>query len=334
MSNAPAIKEEEIRPQDIFNEFLNLCAEDSKNFFDKSQFIEIACPGCNSDYISSGFDKHSFRYNHCGSCGSLYVSPRPSQSEMLRYYKDSKSQLFWFKEVLKKTGEQRKEKIMLPNIERVEGILNDLGRTPKCILDVGSANGTFLTEWKKRHGDAKLFGIEPGPESAQKCRDLGIHVYETFVENASENGEAQGDLITCFEVIEHVQDMDRFARAIYGVTAPDGVAVLSGLGSDGFDLQVLWEKSRSIMPPHHLNFLSINGMKTLFSQVGFKKVEVITPGRLDVDIVLKSIERGENPKLSNFEKLLFSKDLNFQKAFQKFLVEHNLSSHVWLICQK
>jgi len=329
------ITEDEIRPDDVFEAFLSLCAEDAESFFRADDFMDVACPGCASADVEDHFVKHAFKYNHCGSCGSLYVSPRPTPAAMERYYRDSKSQLFWFEEVLKKTGKQRKAKIMLPNVNRVGGILESLGAKPACALDVGSANGAFLTEWQKQHPDTKLLGIEPGPESAQKCRDLGITVFEGMVEDEAAKPEVEGDLVTCFEVIEHVQNMDRFAKAMYDVTAKDGVAILSGLGADGFDIQILWEKSRSLMPPHHLNFLSIKGMKTLFSKVGFKKVDVITPGRLDVQIVKKSIERGVVPtRMSHFEKLLLSKDQEVLDALQKFLADNKLSSHVWLICQK
>ena len=333
-TSAGAIKEEEIRPDDLFGEFVRLSSEDAENFFDKSKFVGAPCPGCGGSAAKSHFIKHSFRYNHCADCGSIYVSPRPDATELLRYYATSESQRFWSEAILKKTGEKRKESIMLPNISRIEGILAEFGYAPERVLDVGSANGTFLTEWKKRHEEVELFGIEPGRESAQQCRDLGITVYEDFVEGAADKGEAQGDLVTCFEVIEHVQDPDRFAAAICKVTAPGGMAVMSCLGADGFDIQLLWEESRSLMPPYHLNFLSKQGMETLFSKAGFTSVKIFTPGRLDVQIVQKSIERGVSPGLSRFEELLLSRGEETLQAFQKFLAENCLSSHVWIVCRK
>ena len=334
MSTATAITEEEIRPDDLFNEFMRLSAVDAENFFDRSKFVETACPGCNAEQPKSSFIKHSFTYNHCEDCGSLYVSPRPTEDELLRYYASSESQRFWFEEILKRTGDKRKASIMMPNINRVEDILLKAGHSPKRVLDVGSANGTFLTEWKKRHTDAELIGIEPGQESAQKCRDLGIKVFENFVEDEAERGEAQGDLVTCFEVIEHVQNPERFAKAMATITAPGGIAVMSCLGADGFDIQLLWEKSRSIVPPYHLNFLSREGITKLFKQSGFSHVDVISPGRLDVQIVENTLARGEDVRLSRFEKLLLSRGKDTLKAFQKFLSEHCLSSHVWIVCHK
>ncbi len=334
MTNAVKIKEEEIRPEDIFNEFMALSAHDAEHFFDKSKFVEVNCPGCDSGDTQDSFEKHTFTYNNCAQCGSIYVSPRPDLSELIRYYAVSESQSYWCEAILKKTGEKRKESIMLPNITRIEGIIDERNFTPKRVLDIGAANGTFLTEWKKRHPEAQLVGIEPGQDAAAKCRDLGIETYESSVEEEAEKGDAQGDLVTCFEVIEHVQDPDLFAKAIHAVTAPGGYAIMSCLGADGFDIQLLWEKSRSLQPPYHLNFLSHKGMTNLFSTAGFEDVHIFTPGRLDVQIVEKSIERGISPDLSRFEKLLLSRGEETLAAFQKFLAEHALSSHVWIVCKK
>jgi SAM-dependent methyltransferase/predicted RNA-binding Zn-ribbon protein involved in translation (DUF1610 family) len=334
MQTSTAIKEEEIRPEDVFSEFMHLSAADAQNFFNRTKFVHIPCPACGAKKKASEFEKHSFTYNECAECGSLYVSPRPDPSELLRYYAQSKSQKFWADTVLKKTNTHRKESILIPNLERVEKALEARGKDPKSILDVGAANGAFLTEWRSRHGDAALVAIEPGQEAAQKCRDADIKVYEGFVEDEAGKAGAQGDLVVCFEVLEHVQNPENFAKALYKVTMPDGTCIITCLGLDGFDIQVLWEKSRSIMPPYHLNFLSSKGIETLFIKAGFRKVEVLTPGRLDVEIVKRSIERGIVPELSRFEKFLLSKDENTLKAFQKFLSENGLSSHVWIICHR
>lgn len=335
MSVAAEIKEEEIRPDELFSKFMDLSAQDAQNFFSKNEFIDVACPACSGSDMADSFEKFGFRYTHCANCGSVCASPRPTPEALLRYYAESESQRFWCEEILKHTGEKRKQSITLPAMERVHNIMKDMvQKEPKRVLDVGAANGTFLLEWKKRHEAAELIAIEPGGEAAQKCRDQGIKVFESFVEDEAERGEAQGDLVTCFEVLEHVQNPERFTKALYNVTAPGGVAIISCLGVDGFDIQLLWEKSRSIMPPYHLNFLSKKGMETIFSTAGFDKVEILTPGRLDVQIVEKSIERGIVPELSRFEKLLLSRGEETLQAFQKFLAEHALSSHVWIVCHK
>lgn len=338
MKTAIQIKEDDIRPADLFAEFMRLSTNDALHFFDKNKFVQVSCPGCGSDTPSNdGFTKHSFHYDHCGACGTLYVNPRPDPAELLRYYAQSDSQRFWVEDVLKTTGEKRKEQIMLPNIERIEQIIQEFSLTPNTVLDVGCSNGIFLKEWKKRYPDTDLLGIEPGEEAAQKSRAAGITIFEGFVEEEAEKDEACGDLVTCFEVLEHVQDPLKFAQSLSKVTKPGGTAVITCLGADGFDIQLLWDQAKAIMPPYHLNFLSVDGMRTMFSKAGFDEVEVRTPGRLDVEIVEKFLDKGGDAPLSRFETLLLSKSQNdpdFKASLQTFLAKEGLSSHVWIICRK
>ena len=204
MSAVTAIKEEEIRPDDLFSKFMDLSANDAKNFFDQEKFVDVACPACGSaTTTSNGFEKFGFCYAHCDRCGSIYASPRPSPEELLRYYAESASQRFWSEKILKQTEKKRKQSIILPALERVDNIIkNIVGKTPQRILDVGAANGTFLSEWKSRHLEAQLIAIEPGAKATQKCRDQGMSVFEGFVEDEAEKGEAQGDLVTYFKVLE------------------------------------------------------------------------------------------------------------------------------------
>ena len=327
------IKETEIRPEALFSRFTDLSRKDALTFFKSDSFGEVVCPGCHSNAVTEdGFTKDSFTYKNCAACGSLYASPRPNAAEMQRFYSESPSQKFWADEVLKQTGQKRRQTITLPSLERVDSIVNhELNSKHKTILDVGAANGAFLKGWKDRHPEAELLAIEPGGEGAQRCRDLGIKVFEGMLENEAFKPDAVADIVTCFEVLEHVQNPEQFARGMFEVTAPGGVAVMSCLGADGFDIQVLWEKSRAIHPPYHLNFLSKIGFERLFTKVGFDEVKIFSPGRLDVEFVGNSIQRGDSPLLSRFEKLLISRSAETLIEFQEFLAKNQLSSHVWIV---
>ena len=109
---------------------------------------------------------------------------------------------------------------------------------------------------------------------------------------------------------------------------------MSGLGVEGFDIQLLWEKSKSISPPHHINFISIKGFEILFAQAGFECIEVSTPGELDVDIVLNAFQEDNSLNLGRFERLLLSREGKDLGEFQKFLAQHKLSSHCWVSARK
>ena len=68
------------------------------------------------------------------------------------------------------------------------------------------------------------------------------------------------------------------------------MTTLNGLG---FDIQQLWEQSKSISPPHHLNFYNTKSISLLLESSGFEIVEIATPGKLDWDIVEGMIKDKE-----------------------------------------
>jgi hypothetical protein len=69
-------------------------------------------------------------------------------------------------------------------------------------------------------------------------------------------------------------------------------------------------------------------------RAGLVDVSITTPGRLDVDIVRNALKR--DPHLldrQTFLRTLVGND-DAASAFQHFLAEHRLSSHVWAIGRK
>lgn len=191
---------------------------------------------------------------------------------------------------------------------------------------MGAGSGIFLEELQKIKGGIDFFAIEPGEVSSNLIADKGFKVLQTSVEDAVE-WKGKFDFVVSLEVFEHVNNPKNFVSAIRDLLSTGGHCLVTTLGYEGFDIQLLGARSNSISPPHHLNFLSLTGFRILFEKSGFSKVEVLTPGMLDVDIVLNS----ESPPA--FLKVLESRGDQAIHDLQNFLVKHKLSSHVWIIAQ-
>ena len=143
------------------------------------------------------------------------------------------------------------------------------------------------------------------------------------------------DFATSFEVFEHVYSPENFLKSVRKILKPRGIFLFTTLTIDGFDLQVLWSKSKIICPPLHINFFSKRGFGCLLEKCGFSLIEISTPGRLDVDIVLNASKENKNLKLPRFFRhLLDVADDDARGAFQTFLRDNLLSSHVMVIAQK
>jgi SAM-dependent methyltransferase len=195
------------------------------------------------------------------------------------------------------------------------------------ICDVGAGHGLFLEELRPYFAGSTLFAIEPDATSARVCRTKGFEVIESTAELTT-GFENTFDLVISSEVLEHVFSPPAFAAAIARLTRPGGHALVTGLAYEGFDILFLQERSKSVSPPHHLNFLSVDGAQRVFTHAGFSGVDIWTPGVLDVDIALNSGVPHE------FLRVLKSRGDEAARDLQAWLQKYNLSSHMWVLARK
>jgi SAM-dependent methyltransferase len=327
------MKEREIRPEALLNRYLELSAQDAERCFTNEPRLPLPCVACGAERSTHQFEKNGFAYAQCSECDTLFQSPRPPIAAFEAFYRQSESSRYWAEVFFPAVAEVRREKIFRPRVERLAQLCADHGIDVTRLIDVGAGYGIFLEEWCARFPAAELLAVEPSTSLANECRSKGFAVVEEIVENVVGHDDS-ADLVTCFEVLEHVYDPLDFVRVLAQLARPGGWVFLSTLGADGFDLQVLWDQSTQIFPPHHINFLSVNGFDRLFRRAGLVDVLVTTPGQLDVDIVRNAA--AKNPQLladQRFLRNLLSNERT-SAAFQRFLVDQRMSSHVWVIGRK
>lgn len=331
------MKESDIRPPDLFDRFLELSRDDIDTFFaERTTFESIGCPGCDSPEAEEGLVKYGFAYVVCNKCRSLYCSPRPGRAHLEAFYQHSRAVDFWTHHFYPKTVDVRRPMMFRPRAQLALEIALD-GRersaTP-VVVDVGCGYGMLLEEARHLGGFAAVVGVEPSQKLAALCRERGFSVINKYAEELQPE-DVQADVVTCFEVLEHVWDPRLLLVGIRAALRPEGRVLLTTLTASGFDIQVLWENSKTVSPPHHLNFLSVEGMRLLFERSGYKVLRIETPGQLDVDIVANAYRENHKITRSRFvEQLVLSNDESRKAAFQEFLAAHCLSSHIRVIAER
>jgi len=326
------MKEEEIRKREVFNKYLDLVRIDAEHFFaDQTKFITISCPACGSASNKKEIMKNGFTYVQCSDCATLYVNPRPPFNELMNFYADSPSTSYWVSDFFLPVVEVRREKIFKPRAAYIAERFPHFSKNR--IGDIGSGFGIFLEEMKKLWIAAELIAIEPSQEMAQICRSKGLAVLESPLEMIDENAN-QFDLLTAFELFEHLHDPKPFLEKVYRLLSPGGYFYLTTLNGLGFDIQIFWEKSKSVSPPHHLNFFNPQSLCILMESVGFKIIEASTPGQLDWDIV-EGQWNNEDADPGRFWKTLSKYGSDASKAkLQEWIRENNFSSHMRIVVQK
>jgi SAM-dependent methyltransferase len=328
------MKEADVRPAALFKKYLELSAADAITYFSGSRRAELPCPACGSKDTRPVFVKHGFGYVLCESCYTLYQSPRPSAADFARFYQESPSARYWACTFSPAVAEARRVHLIRPKVQELAQLCQQDQFSPQVFADIGAGAGFFLEEWRRSFPDTQVIAVEPNPDLADQCRQKNLAVLECFLEEA-ESLDDPADLVTAFEVIEHVHDPLTFCAALGKLLKPGGRVLLTGLTVDGFDLQVLWEKSNSISPPHHINFMSVKGFESLLARAGFTNLRIFTPGKLDVDIVRNAAAaRAEVLAGQGFVQMLLRRGEKTLEAFQQFLSQHQLSSHCWVWASK
>lgn len=326
------MKEEDIRKRAVFNRYLELLAQDAAPLVeDQSRFVTIECPACACMDLDKAFMKGGFNYDICRSCETLFVNPRPPFSDLLRFYKDSPSAHYWVNDFFKPVAEARRKLIFKPRVDFVTGLFRN--QDFKVIGDIGAGFGIFLEELKKDWPDKRLIAVEPSSEMAAICRGKGLEVIEHAVEDAS-GLSGTFDLLTSFELFEHLFAPGIFLEKACGLLKPNGYLLLTTLSGTGFDIQVLGKQSKSVLPPQHLNFFNPLSIEILLKKSGFEVIEITTPGNLDWDIV-EGMILNEDAKPGRFWEMLALKGTSrAKKEFQYWIANNNMSSHLRVVAKR
>lgn len=332
MSGEEPVKEDEIRNRQAFARYLDLVREDvERSFADRSGFTLVACPGCGGDRVEEAFVKIGFRYVVCRDCGTLFVNPRPSADLLAEFYTDAPSSRFWVEGFFLPVAEARREKIFKPRADDVASRFSSL--SAGAVADIGAGFGLFLEELRKHWPAAKLTAVEPSPEMAAICRSKGFDTTQTTIERwAGDDGGY--DLVTVFELLEHLHDPFVLLAHAHRLLRRGGRLLATTLNGEGFDILVLWDCSKSVFPPHHLNFLNPRALGRLCERAGFVVEEVTTPGRLDWDIVEGSILQEGTDAGRWWSCLARTGREDAKRDLQQWIATHGWSSHMRVVARK
>ena len=327
------IKESDIRSDKTLNEYQRLVDKDSKKLLKRKKYFKnLNHKKLGLGKMTYAFSKKGYDYLECSNTGTLIVNPRPTRKDLSGFYKNSKSNEFWYEKFFLPKLSQRVNLTIKPKINYLTK--NFKSYQKKRIIDIGCGSGDFLVHLKKKWKHAKLFGLEPSDKMSKKFKDKEIVIINNVIEEFKP--KKRFDLVTCFELFEHVFDPDIFIKSLSDILSKNGLLYLSTLNAKGFDIKYLRENSKSIYPPYHLNFFTIKSMRKILSSNGFKNIKIITPGMLDFDIILKNYNYVKDPVLSKILQVLNKKKIISSEIgeIQKAIYLNNLSSHMLVMAKK
>lgn len=328
------MKESDIRNRDALQQYLQMVREECRTFFSISDVDTVVCPACGeADYIPQ-FTKEGFDYVVCIKCDTLYARNRPNPRSLNEFYSESKSSHFWVEHFFSPMVEKRREKIFQP---RASFLREHFGEDPHWTIgDIGAGFGIFLEELRKVWPESRYLAVEPSSEQARICENNGFEVENSAIEEIGEQYYGKFSLITAFELFEHLYSPSQFIEKVHTLLKPDGTLLLTTLNGQGFDIAVLWENSKSIYPPCHINFFNPRSMELFLKGKGFTIIEIETPGNLDWNIVENEITMGSDSVRNEKFWNIFSRygSGEAKNELQSFIRKNHLSSHMRVIAKK
>jgi SAM-dependent methyltransferase len=162
-----------------------------------------------------------------------------------------------------------------------------------------------------------------------------VEVIEKPVEDVTDDDVSEVDVLASFEVVEHLFRPLDVVESYLRLLRPGGLLVLSCPNGEGFEVKALGPLSDTV-DPEHLNYFNPVSLSLLLSRVGFEVEEVLTPGRLDAELVAKHLPLdGPAAEGDDFLAQVLVEDRSgLADRFQAMLARFGWSSHMWLVARR
>lgn len=225
----------------------------------------ICCPICSSDSQESIDPFNSYEMLKCRDCSFVYTRlrriPREQYEEVYSGEPDYREMV----EVAEKTASGKWGRKQLRWFKRKALRWIEAERPGGRLVDVGTGPGTFLLVAKQRGLSVK--GVEPTKLAAETAQRLGVDMFNGVVEDFAATQDEKFDVVTSFEVMEHVPDVLSMLTAIRSLLKPDGIFVFSVPNLD--DPYCLRQTLPVNIPPIHINFFRRQSMAAALEKAGF-----------------------------------------------------------------
>jgi SAM-dependent methyltransferase len=227
----------------------------------------VCCSVCGSERQKFFLQEDRFTVVRCMDCGHLYTSPLPEAAQVEEAYSASGD---WIKQAdiaVSSGADQRYQRY----ISAIGGILPPGAR----VLDIGCSKGRFIYQLQQRGYDC--YGVEPSRDAAFAQQLMGAD--RIWHLSYREPLSIEADLVTMFEVLEHIHEPHITAALVFQQIRPGGYFMGSVPNGAFIRAKVLPRRVfgiHSMIVPlimdagNHINYFSASGLRRMLERVGFE----------------------------------------------------------------
>jgi 2-polyprenyl-3-methyl-5-hydroxy-6-metoxy-1,4-benzoquinol methylase len=243
----------------------NLCGQNQTRVRYPSTVMDDALPANVEAFrcTSPGYGRHH-TIVQCKNCGLIYTNPRLDGLQILDSYVAVEDPLY---------VEERDGRVL--TFERHLRPLEQLHAPPGKLLDVGAYTGVFV-EIAAQHG-WEAWGVEPGHWAVEQAQARGLHIIEGTLA-ASGLADDSFDVVTMWDVIEHLTDPLAEVQQAYRLLKPGGLLVVHTMDIDSLFARVMGRHWPWLMEMH-IYYFSQRTLRATLEKVGFRVIRSEPQGR-------------------------------------------------------
>lgn len=227
----------------------------------------VACYLCGGKTFALWAQCGRYSVHSCTVCGLGVTHPFPSPEDFSGYEVDDTTIAWRINACL-----SRKEELLAIHREQVHRI--QAKKRSGSVLDVGCNVGLFLVEAEK--AGYQCLGVEPIREYAEVgIQQFGLDVRIAYLE-ALQLPSASFDVVTLYDVVEHVPDPCALLREVRRILKPDGLLVLQSPNLGSVMADFCRAKWPWLLPPDHLFHFTATTFAALAEKAGFVVSELRT----------------------------------------------------------
>lgn len=220
-----------------------------------------SCLLCNSKNLNPLKGYEAFHLCKCIKCSFVFARQIPTEKELIEHY----------------SNYGRNDYLSPITIKRYHELLDQFEpyRKTNNLIDIGCGIGYFLEVAKERGWN--VYGTEYTDEAIRICSEKGITMKQGKL-NPEDFSGIEFDIITSFEVIEHINNPQEEIQNFYKLLRKEGLVYLTTPNFNSLLRFRLKDKYNIICYPEHLSYYTPKTLKLLFSSASFKSKKIESTG--------------------------------------------------------
>lgn len=235
------------------------------------------CPLCQSERTTFYCEKEGYKIFKCLSCQNGFLDLSSFSIDLIDFYQNNYHKTVGHDEVKGYDDYYAMESSLTRTFRKhVQDLLQIRSRNKinEYLLDVGCGPGFFLKVASRYY---RARGVEIGKEAVFHARNvLGLDVIQGEFKGSLYSPQSF-DVVTMFDVVEHLKNPISTMKDVYALLKPGGVFMLTTGDFSSLAARFFGKRWHLMTLPDHLFFFSKEGLMKILEQIGFQIISVTYP---------------------------------------------------------